>query len=74
MKFTDLLSRFTHQPNTTIGSQLLWTALSVPIGRVKDDEYPDDPELPVGLEILGTPLSEERILNIAAGVEALRSK
>ncbi|CAK3912106.1 amidase family [Lecanosticta acicola] len=65
---------FTHLPNTVIGSQLLWTALSVPIGKTRDDRYPDDPELPVGLEILGVPLSEERILNIAAGVEALQQK
>ncbi|KAF2165696.1 hypothetical protein M409DRAFT_55582 [Zasmidium cellare ATCC 36951] len=63
-----------HVPNTVIGSQLLFTALSVPIGRAKDDDFPDDPALPVGLEILGVPLSEERILNIAAGVEALQSK
>lgn len=63
-----------HVPNTVIGSQLLFTALSVPIGRAKDDDFPNDPELPVGLEILGVPLSEERILNLAAGVEALQSK
>lgn len=61
-------------PNTVIGSQLLWTALSVPIGKATDDYYPDDPELPVGLEVLGVPLSEERILNIAAGIESLRAK
>jgi Asp-tRNA(Asn)/Glu-tRNA(Gln) amidotransferase A subunit family amidase len=58
--------------NTIIASQLLWTAISIPIGKARDDEYPDDPELPVGLEILGVPLSEERILNVAAGIEALR--
>ena len=44
------------------------------IGRTRDDDFPNDPELPVGLEILGVPLSEERILNIAAGVEALQHK
>lgn len=60
--------------NTVIGSQLQWTAVSVPIGKAKDDEYPDDPALPVGLEILGVPLSEEKILNLAAGVEALQRK
>lgn len=58
--------------NTVIGSQLLWTAISVPVGMAKDVEYPDDPELPVGLEILGIPLSEERILNLAAGIEAMK--
>lgn len=67
-------SSFDFPTNTVIGSQLLFTAVSVPIGRCKDDEYPDDPELPVGLEILGVPLSEERILGLAAGVEALRGK
>lgn len=46
----------------------------MPIGKAKDDEYPEDPELPVGLEILGVPLGEEKILNLAAGVEALVSK
>lgn len=60
--------------NTVIGSQLLWTAVSVPIGTARDDEYPEDPELPIGLEILGVPLSEERILNLAAGIESLRRK
>ncbi|EME41224.1 hypothetical protein DOTSEDRAFT_46266 [Dothistroma septosporum NZE10] len=64
----------TDSPNTIIGSQLLFTALSVPIGKAKDDLYPDDPELPVGLEVLGVPLSEERILNIAAAIEALQHK
>jgi len=44
----------------------------VPVGMAKDVEYPDDPELPVGLEILGIPLSEERILNLAAGIEAMK--
>lgn len=60
--------------NTVIGSQLLFTAISVPIGRAEDDAYPDDPEMPVGLELLGVPLSEERILNLAAGIEALQKK
>lgn len=44
----------------------------MPVGKAKDDEYPDDAELPVGLEILGTPLSEHTILNIAAGIEAMK--
>ncbi|CZT15964.1 uncharacterized protein RCC_01804 [Ramularia collo-cygni] len=57
--------------NTAIGSYLLFASVSVPIGRAKDDGYPEDPELPVGLEILGVPLSEERILNIAAGIEGV---
>ncbi|GIZ37717.1 hypothetical protein CKM354_000115400 [Cercospora kikuchii] len=58
--------------NTVIASQLLWSAVSVPIGTAKDDEYPDDPELPVGLEILGLPLSEDKLLNLAAGIEAMK--
>ncbi|KXS98456.1 hypothetical protein AC578_8076 [Pseudocercospora eumusae] len=76
-KTQDLLesrwSSFDFPTNTVIGSQLLWTAVSVPVGGCKDDEWPDDPELPVGLEILGTPLSEEKILGLAAGVEELVS-
>jgi len=61
--------------NTVIASQLLFPAVSVPIGRSKDvDEDPDGPELPVGLEILGLSLDEERLLAVAAGVEATCSK
>ncbi|KAK5698043.1 hypothetical protein LTR97_007003 [Elasticomyces elasticus] len=56
--------------NTTIASQLLFPAISVPVGRAKDDEEPDGPELPVGLEILGLPLAEERLIAVAAGIEA----
>ncbi|KAK5125606.1 hypothetical protein LTR85_011880 [Meristemomyces frigidus] len=59
--------------NTVIASQLLFPAMSVPIGKTKDtEETPDGPELPVGLEILGLPLGEEKMLAIAAGVEASR--
>jgi Asp-tRNA(Asn)/Glu-tRNA(Gln) amidotransferase A subunit family amidase len=35
----------------------------------KDHEYPDGPELPVGLEVLGLPLREESLLAAAAGIE-----
>lgn len=74
-KTEQLLSgEWRHLPNTVIGSQLLFTALSVPIGKAIDDDFPDDPELPVGLEVLGVALSEERILNIAAGIESLQRK
>jgi len=38
------------------------------------DEEGTGPELPVGLEILGLPLGEERLLSVAAGVEAACSK
>jgi Asp-tRNA(Asn)/Glu-tRNA(Gln) amidotransferase A subunit family amidase len=60
--------------NTVIGSQLLWTALSIPIGKAKDAVHPADPALPVGLEILGLPMSEEKILNIAAGIESMQQR
>lgn len=55
--------------NTIIGSQLLFPAISVPVGMAKDHEHPEDPELPVGLEILGLPLREEDLIAVAAGVE-----
>lgn len=57
--------------NTIIASQLLFPAVSVPVGKTKDDAEVDGPELPVGLEILGLPLQEERLLAVAAGIEAL---
>ena len=57
--------------NTVIASQLLFPAISVPVGESRDvDEDPDGPELPVGLEILGLPLGEEKLLAVAAGIEA----
>lgn len=56
--------------NTVIASQLLFPAASVPVGKTKDDDDKDGPELPVGLEILGLPLQEERVMAVAAGVEA----
>ena len=57
--------------NTIIGSQLLFPAISVPAGTTKDlEEDPEEPELPVGLEILGLPLREESLMAVAAGVEA----
>ena len=59
--------------NTVIASQLLFPAISVPIGMTKDtEEDPDGPELPVGLEILGLPMGEERLLAVAAGVESVQ--
>lgn len=58
--------------NTIIASQLLFPAASVPIGLTKDlKDGVDGPYLPVGLEILGLPLSEERVLNVAAAVETI---
>ncbi|KAK4570302.1 hypothetical protein LTR86_002382 [Recurvomyces mirabilis] len=58
--------------NTVIASQLLFPAVSVPVGKSRDvDEDPEGPELPVGLEILGLPLGEEKMLAVAAGIEAV---
>lgn len=57
--------------NTIIGSQLLFPAISLPIGMARDPEDgPDGVELPVGLEVLGLPLREESLLAVAAGIEA----
>lgn len=50
--------------NTGIGSQLKFPAISVPVGFTEDG-------LPVGLEILGMPFSEQKLLELAFGVEAL---
>ncbi|KAM3421300.1 hypothetical protein BST61_g1699 [Cercospora zeina] len=60
--------------NTVVASQLLWCAVSVPVGvaRDDDDEWPaDEVELPVGLEILGLPMGERGILNLAKGIEEM---
>lgn len=50
--------------NTSIGSQLRFPAISVPIGFTEDG-------LPIGLEILGVPYSEQKLLELAYGVERL---
>lgn len=50
--------------NTVIGSQLRHPAISVPVGFTEDG-------LPVGLELLGMPYSEQKLLELAYGVEAL---
>ena len=61
----------TYPTNTIIGSQLLFPAISVPVGMTKDlEDDPDGPELPVGLEILGLPLGEEKLMAVAAGIES----
>jgi Asp-tRNA(Asn)/Glu-tRNA(Gln) amidotransferase A subunit family amidase len=57
--------------NTTIASQLLFPAVSVPVGMARDtDDSPDSAELPVGMEILTMSWQEEKALAIAAGIEA----
>jgi Asp-tRNA(Asn)/Glu-tRNA(Gln) amidotransferase A subunit family amidase len=58
-----------HTTNTIIGSQLLFPTASVPVGMAKDAEHAQDPELSMGLVILGLPLQEQKLLAIAAGVE-----
>ncbi|CZR61853.1 uncharacterized protein PAC_11750 [Phialocephala subalpina] len=50
--------------NTVIGSQLRQPAISIPVGFTEDG-------LPVGLELLGIPYSEQKLLELAYGVEAL---
>jgi amidase len=50
--------------NTVIGSQLRQPAISVPVGFT-------DTGLPVGLELLGVPYSEQKLLELAFGVEKL---
>ncbi len=50
--------------NTVIGSQLRQPAISIPVGFTETG-------LPVGLELLGMPYSEQKLLELAYGVEAL---
>jgi amidase len=50
--------------NTSIGSQLRQPAISVPVGFT-------DNGLPVGLELLGIPYSEQKLLELAFGIETL---
>ncbi|KAG0652135.1 Glutamyl-tRNA(Gln) amidotransferase subunit A [Hyphodiscus hymeniophilus] len=50
--------------NTIIGSQLRQPAISVPVGFTEAG-------LPVGLELLGIPYSEQKLLELAYGIELL---
>jgi amidase len=52
----------TFPTNTVIGSQAGLPALTIPVGFTGDD-------LPVGLELLGTPLAEAKMLQFARGWE-----
>ena len=52
----------TFPTNTVIGSQAGLPALTVPVGFSRDG-------LPVGLELLGTPLAEARMLQFARSWE-----
>ncbi|KAJ3545816.1 hypothetical protein NM208_g2325 [Fusarium decemcellulare] len=76
-KTRDVLERrwacLTYPTNTVIASQLLFPAISVPIAMVEDSEDGSSgPRLPVGLELLGLPFDEERLMAAAAGVEAVQ--
>lgn len=65
---TDVLgSRFDKffPTNTSIASQLHHPAISVPVG------FTEKTGLPVGLEFVGIPYSEQKLLELAYGVEAL---
>lgn len=50
--------------NTVIGSETRLPAISVPVGFTQEG-------LPVGLEILGMPYAEQKLLELAYGVERL---
>jgi amidase len=58
-----LYSALTFPTNTVIGSQSGLPALTMPVGFTTDN-------LPVGLEVLGTPFSEATLLRLAASWEA----
>jgi Asp-tRNA(Asn)/Glu-tRNA(Gln) amidotransferase A subunit family amidase len=51
--------------NTVIGSQAGLPALTIPIGFTQDG-------LPVGMELLGTPLAETKMLQFAYAWETFR--
>ena len=55
-------SALTFPTNTVIGSQAGLPALTIPVGFTRDG-------LPVGLELLGAPLAEARILQFARSWE-----
>ncbi|KAL2065854.1 hypothetical protein VTL71DRAFT_3524 [Oculimacula yallundae] len=52
--------------NTTIASQLHFPAISIPVGFT--EKYGG---LPVGMEFVGLPYSEQKLLELAFGVESL---
>jgi amidase len=55
----------TFPTNTVIGSQAGLPALTIPVGFTDDG-------LPVGMELLGTPLTETKMLQFARGWESFR--
>lgn len=60
--FSDKWTCLTYPTNTVIASQLHFPAVTVPVGFT-------DNGLPVGLEVIGAPYDEPRILRVAAVVE-----
>jgi Asp-tRNA(Asn)/Glu-tRNA(Gln) amidotransferase A subunit family amidase len=59
---TEKYSALTFPTNTVIGSQAGLPALTIPVGFTEDG-------LPVGLELLGTPLAEAEMLQFAQAWE-----
>ncbi|PVH69699.1 amidase family protein [Cadophora sp. DSE1049] len=60
-------TRFQHHfpTNTSVASQLHHPAISIPVG------FTEKTGLPVGLEFVGLPYSEQRLLELAYGAESL---
>lgn len=57
--------------NTSIASQLHMPAISVPVGFTGGEEEMVEGGLPVGLELLGVPFSEQKLLELAFGIEGI---
>lgn len=53
--------------NTTISNLFGWCALTMPVGR-------DAKRMPVGLQLMGPPKAEERLIDIALSIESLIGK